>query len=98
MTAVPLKAMDLFPVVKTHSGIEVAISHFVKNVGLTWVHDHSFDDFDRNSSEYWIEASRDYWARPLCACSQTFVVDDMIAAIDSDITGVVDPGEEYLLP
>ena len=90
-----LQAMDLLPSEDDFiPGIKVIISHFCKERWFDLVHDHSFDDFDRNNKGVLDRSDvKRLLGKAIGHEPADFVVDDMIAAIDNDGDGVVDPGE-----
>jgi hypothetical protein len=90
-----LQLMNLFPSEDDFiPGIEVVISHFCKERWFDLVHDHSFDDFDRNNKGVLDRSDvKRLLGKAIGHEPADFVVDDMIAAIDNDGDGVVDPGE-----
>jgi hypothetical protein len=90
-----LQLMDLIPSDDDFiPGIDLIVRHFCQQRWFDLVHDGNFDDFDRNSKGVLDRSDVKRLLRKAIGHEPAdFVVDDMIAAIDTDENGVIDPGE-----
>jgi hypothetical protein len=75
--------------------IDLVVRHFCKERWYSIVHDNlNFDDLDRDHKGYLTRSDVKRMLRKAIGHEPAdFVIDDMIAVVDADENGVIDPGE-----